>query len=485
MTDAEGQRRARVVVVGGGITGLATAYYLQRSAAAEHCEVAVLEAAPRPGGKLRTERRDGFLLEAGPDSFLTGKPGAVELCRELGLAHALIPQSQPRGAYVLRRGRLVPIPAGMRLVHPTRPWALLRSPLLSPGGRIRALAHPLVPPRRGAGEEEDESVGAFVQRRYGAELLRVLGEPLLAGIHLADPWRLSLAATFPALRSAGRRPAASPPNPPDPPPELSHLRGSPFASLSGGMEQLAGALAARLGRSLRTGAAAAAIDRATGGYRVRLQAHAGRAAGEELTAAAVVVTTPAAAAAPLVSRLNPALAQLLGAAEAASSAIVTLGYPRVALPRPGSGFVVPRGEGSRLLACTWSSGKWAGRAPAGGTLVRGFVGGWRQPELLAQTDAELIALVADELAAILGGGFAQARRPAISRVQRWPGGTPLYRVGHHRWLAQAQAAAAATPGLWLAGAAYAGAGIPDCIRQARATAGAVAAYLTTRRPARG
>lgn len=475
-------------MVGGGITGLATAYYLQRSAAAERCEVAVLEAAPRPGGKLRTERRDGFLLEAGPDSFLTGKPSAVELCRELGLAHALIPQSQPRAAYVLRRGRLVPIPPGMRLVHPTRPWALLRSPLLSPAGRIRALAHPLVPPRRGAGDE-DESVGAFVQRRYGAELLRVLGEPLLAGIHLADPWKLSLAATFPALRSAGRRAGPAPPNPaPDPPPELSHLRGSPFASLAGGMEQLGRALAARLGRALRTGAAAAAIERATGGYRVRLQAPGGRAAGEELAAAAVVVTTPAAAAAPLVSRLNPALAQLLGAAEAASSAIVTLGYrdPRVALPRPGSGFVVPRGEGSRLLACTWSSGKWAGRAPAGGTLVRGFVGGWRQPELLARTDAELIALVEAELAAILGGGFAHAGRPAVSRVQRWPGGTPLYRVGHHRWLAQVQAAGAATPGLWLAGAAYAGAGIPDCIRQARTTAGAVAAYLAAaRRPARG
>ena len=470
-----------MVVVGAGITGLATAYYLQRSAAAEQCEVAVLEAAPRPGGKLRTERRDGFLLEAGPDSFLTGKPDAVELCRELGLAPSLIAQSQPRAAYVLRRGRLVPIPPGMRLVHPTRPWALLRSPLLSPGGRIRALAHPLVPPRRGAGAG-DESVGAFVRRRYGAELLRVLGEPLLAGIHLADPWRLSLAATFPALRSAGRRPAAPPANPPPaPPPELAHLRGSPFASLTGGMEQLAGALAARLGRSLRTGAAAAAIDPAPRGYRVRLRAPAGRAAGEELAAAAVVVTTPAAAAAPLVRRVNPPLAQLLGAAEAASSAIVTLGYrdPQVALPRPGSGFVVPRGEGSRLLACTWSSGKWAGRAPAGGVLVRGFVGGWRQPELPALADAELIALVEAELGAILGGGFAQARRPAVSRVQRWPGGTPLYRVGHHRWLAQVRAAGAATPGLWLAGAAYDGAGIPDCIRQARAAAGAVAAFLTT------
>ena len=494
-----------MVVVGGGITGLATAWYLQRNLAAERCEVVVLEAAPRPGGKLRTECRDGFLIDAGPDSFLTSKPAAIELCRELGLANELIAQRQPRAAYVLRRGRLVPIPAGMRLVHPTRPWALLRSPLLSPAGRIRALAHPLVPPHRGAGAE-DESVGAFVQRRYGAELLRVLGEPLLAGIHLADPWQLSLAATFPALRAAPRRGRAaagtkrpsdaldrhgSAPRSGEPrpgttvPEELSHLRGSPFASLTGGLEQFSTALAGRLGRSLRTGVAVAAIVPTTSGYRVRLQRSGAAHGDEELAASAVVVTTPAAAAARLVNRLNPPLAQLLSAAEATSSAIVTLGYrdPRVALPLPGSGFLVPHGEGSRLLACTWSSAKWAGRAPVGGILVRGFVGGWRHPELLDQTDDELIALVRAELAGILGGGFAHAHTPAVSRVQRWPGGTPLYRVGHRQWLAQVHQACTTTPGLWLAGAPYDGVGIPDCIRQARTTATAVATYLTALSPA--
>ena len=497
--------RPRVVVVGGGITGLATAYYLRRSTAAERFEVVLLEAASRPGGKLRTECRDGFLIEAGPDSFLTGKPAAVELCRELGLAQALIPQQQPRAAYVLRRGRLVPIPAGMRLVHPTRPWALLRSPLLSPAGRIRALAHPLMPPRRGAGDA-DESVGAFVQRRYGAELLRVLGEPLLAGIHLADPWQLSLAATFPALRVAPRRgrtaagttgPAGAPtrhgstPRSGEhrpvtiPPAELSHLHGSPFASLAGGMEQLSSALALRLGRSLRTDTAVAAIFPTASGYRVRLQGSAADRDGEELAATAVVVTAPAAAAAQLVTHLNPPLAQLLIAAEATSSAIVTLGYrdPRVAFPLPGSGFLVPRGEGSRLLACTWSSAKWAGRAPAGGVLVRVFVGGWRHPELLEQADGELIALVQAELAAILGGGFAQCGTPAVRHVQRWQGGTPLYRVGHREWLSHVHAACAAAPGLWLAGAPYDGVGIPDCVRQAHTTAAAVASYLTG--PSRG
>ena len=221
------------------------------------------------------------------------------------------------------------------------------------------------------------------------------------------------------------------------------------------------------------------------GYRVPLQPAAAPGAGDgdgAEPAAAVVVTTPAAAAAALVAGVNPRLAQLLGAAETTSSAIVTLGYrnPRVALPVPGSGFVVPRGEDSLLLACTWSSAKWPGRAPAGAVLVRAFVGGWRQPDLLARTDAELIALAENELALILGSGFAAAGPAPLSGVQRWPGGTPLYRVGHHRWLAEVQAAAAASPGLWLAGAAYDGVGIPDCIRQARTTAAAVAAYLSTR-----
>ena len=459
----------RVVVVGGGITGLAAAHYLLRIAQDGPCgfEVVVLEAEARAGGKLRTERCDGFLVEAGPDSFLTGKPAACELCRELGIAEALIPQQEPRAAYVARRGRLVPIPPGMRLVHPARPCAFLRSPLLSLPGRIRALAHPLVRASRSG----DESVGAFVQRRYGAELLRVLGEPLLAGIHLADPWRLSLEATFPALRASVRRARPGAPAPEG----LAHLRGSPFASLEGGVQQLVDALRTRLDGCLEVAAPVTSIVPEAGGYRVHLRC-GGR---DPLSAAAVVVTTPAAAAANLVRTANPGLAELLAGAEAASSAIVTLGYrdPRVALPLAGSGFLVPRDENGRLLACTWSSAKWAGRAPAGGVLLRGFLGGWRHPELLDLGDGELIALLQDELSVTLGGSFARSVQPAVSRVHRWPAGTPLYRVGHADWLARVRSACAASPGLWLAGAPYDGAGIPDCVRQARETAARVASYL--------
>ena len=464
----------RVVIVGGGITGLATAYYLQRTVRSrDRVEVVVLEADARAGGKLRTAHEDGFVMEAGPDSFLTGKPAALVLCRDLGLVGELIPQRLPTGVYVLRRGRLIPLPPGMRLVHPVRRWQFLRSPLLSLSGRLRALAHRFARRRKESG---DESVGAYVQRRYGAEMLRVLGEPLLAGIHLADPWQLSLAATFPALHAPPGERAGAGPMPHAQ--ELAHLLGSPFATLAGGMEQLGDALIEALGSSLSTNTTVNAIIPAADGYRLGLQGPPGLSGHFELPATAVVVTTPAAAAEPLVRQVNPSLARLLGDARTTSSAIVTLGYRSAGttLPPVGSGFVVPRDEGSRLLACTWSSNKFARRAPEGGILVRGFLGGWRDPKILEREDDELLKLVRSELAQIIGGVFARAE-PAVSHVARWADGTPLYRVGHREWLAKVTAAANETPGLWLAGAPYDGVGIPDCIRQARMTASAVARYL--------
>ena len=467
-------RPRRVVIIGGGITGLAAAYYLQRALPERSdVEVVVLEADSRPGGKLRTLHHAGFAVETGPDSFLTSKPAALALCHDLGLDGELIPQQQPRGAYVMRRGKLIPIPPGLRLIHPTRRWEILRSPLLSPAGRVRALAHPFTRRRRETG---DESIGAYVQRRYGAEMLRVLGEPLLAGIHLADPWQLSLEATFPALHAAPGRRAGSGPRPPAPGPK--HLQGSPFASLSGGMERLTAALMSELGGSVSVDTTVHDIIPSEGGYRVALQGNPSLSGHYELPADAVLVSTPAAAAAGLLRGVNPSLARLLESARATSSAIVTLGFrdPGHALP-PGSGFLVPRGEHSRLLACTWSSNKFAARAPKGGILVRGFVGGWRDAKILEMEHGELLDLVRAELARQLGGVFAGDAPATISHVERWPEGTPLYQVGHRQWLAKLAAAGKTTPGLWLAGAPYDGVGIPDCIHQARNAAGEIARYL--------
>ena len=469
-----GPRPRRVVIIGGGITGLAAAFYLQRELAQRSgVEVVVLEADARPGGKLRTLHHAGFVVETGPDSFLTGKPAALALCHDLELDNELIPQQEPRGAYVRRRGRLIPIPPGMRLVHPARRWQMLRSPLLSPAGRLRALAHPFARRRREIG---DESVGAYVQRRYGAEMLRVLGEPLLAGIHLADPWQLSLEATFPLLHaSSAKRPTATDRQPPPAPP---HLRGSPFAAISGGMERLGAALVAALGNSVSTDTTVHELIPSEGGYRLSLQGNPSLRGHYELPADAVLVTTPAAMAGRLLRGVNPSLARLLEAARATSSAIVTLGFrgPGHALP-PGSGFLVPRGEDSRLLACTWSSNKFASRAPEGGVLVRGFVGGWRDAKILEMEDDELLDLLRGEMAALLGGVFAGDEAATISHVARWPDGTPLYQVGHREWLAKLAAAAKTTPGVWLAGASYDGVGIPDCIHQARTAAGEIARYL--------
>ena len=464
----------RVVIIGGGITGLAAAYYLQRALPERsRVEVVVLEADARPGGKLRTLHHAGFAVETGPDSFLTSKPAALVLCHDLGLDGELIAQRQPRGAYVLRRGRLIPIPAGMRLIHPTRRWQMLRSPLLSPAGRLRALAHPFTRRRRETG---DESIGAYVQRRYGAEMLRVLGEPLLAGIHLADPWQLSLEATFPALHAApGKR---APAGPRQPAAGLQQLQGSPFASLAGGMERLSDALMAELESSVSSDTTVHEVIPAQGGYRLALQGNPSLSGHYELPADAVLVTTPAAAAARLVRVVNPSLARLLESARATSSAVVTLGFrgPGHALP-PGSGFLVPRGEDSRLLACTWSSNKFASRAPEGSVLVRGFVGGWRDAKILELEDDELLELLRGEMARLLGGVFAGDEPATISHVARWPEGTPLYQVGHRQWLAKLAAAGKTTPGLWLAGAPYDGVGIPDCIHQARNAASEIVRYL--------
>ena len=235
---------------------------------------------------------------------------------------------------------------------------------------------------------------------------------------------------------------------------------------------------AELGASVSSDTTVHEVIPGEGGYRLALQGNPSLSGHYELAADVVVVTTPAAAAARLLRGVNPALARLLESARATSSAVVTLGFrdPGHALP-PGSGFLVPRGEDSRLLACTWSSNKFASRAPKGGILVRGFVGGWRDAKVLELEDGELLELLRGEMAALLGGVFAGDKPATISHVARWPEGTPLYQVGHRQWLAKLAAAGKTSPGLWLAGASYDGVGIPDCIHQARSAAGEIVRYL--------
>ncbi len=446
----------RVAVVGGGITGLAAALRLSGRLGGDG--FVLLERDGRLGGKILTERADGYVIEGGPDCFLARKPAGWALCRMLGLAPRL------RGTnpalcrtYIKRRGRLHELPEGFSGLVPPRIGPLLTSGLLSPLGRVRTALELLVPKGRSA---EDESIATFVTRRFGAEAYHWLVEPLLAGIYAGDGTRLSLGATFPQLvrteqdhgnvvggmmRSRVRRPGATPVD-------------SGFVTPAGGLGEIVETIAARLPAAvLRTDAAVVAIARTAAGYRLTL------ASGDELQAESMVIATPAFAAAALLRPLAPDLAAELEAIPYVSTATVSLAFPVDAVPLPldGYGYVSPRAEGGPIVACTWTSNKFPDRAPAGGVLVRFFLGRAGQEEIVSADDATLVGVAREELARL----FDLTSEPTLTRVFRWQRGMPQYHVGHRARLDRIDQLAARLPGLLLAGSAYRGVGLPDCINQ--------------------
>jgi oxygen-dependent protoporphyrinogen oxidase len=480
----------RVVVVGGGVTGLTAAYAIHR--ARPDVDLTLLEAGSELGGNIRTERQGGFVIDAGPDSFVRTKPEALELCRGLGLDPELIStESAARHVYVAHRGKLALMPGGMALAVPTRLGPLLETPLLSLRGKLRMLAEPFVPQAR---TEEDESIESFFTRRVGAEGARCLAGPLLGGIYAGDVSRLSMHATFPQLVELEQR-------------HGSLLRGllageiarsgggqvrpgirqivtwlrrqggadaaSPFASLRGGMGTLIDALARALPEgSVQTGTAVTAIERAEVGFRVVT-------GGAVHAADAVVLATPAHVAARVVP--DAELARELGAIPYVSTATVFFGLARARLAHDlaGFGFIVPPGE-ARILASTWVSSKWAGRAPEGSALIRAFVGGARDPDRVAgSTDDELIGLARTELEKLMG----PLGTPLFTRVHRYAQSNPQPLVGHRARLDRIRARLATLPGLEIAGAAYDGVGIPDCVRQANAAASRIVQALSRGVPA--
>ena len=465
-----------VVVLGGGISGLAAAHRLLQ-VAAPRLRVTLVEADDRLGGKIVTERIDGFVIEGGPDSFLASKPRGIGLCEELGFGAR--PQVQLQGvraqrrrAFVLWRGRLHDLPEGLSGLVPTRLAPVARSSLLSPLGKLRVALDYLLPARRAAG---DESLGGFVRRRLGREAWERLVEPLMAGIYAADGDQLSLTATFPQLREAerrfgglikgvlaARRLAPAPVSAP----------GSAFLTPADGLDALVTALERRLRDrevALVLHNPATAVARAGDGFEVRLEA------GGSIQADAVIIATPAYAAADLLAELDLVLAAELAAIPHVSTAIVTLAYRREEISHPldGHGYVIPRAEGSPILACTWSSRKWAGRAPEGWELIRVFIGRAGQEEVLAADDETLIALAVQEVAARLG-----VTAPAsLTQVRRWPRGMPQYLLGHPERVARIEVTARKHAGLYLAGNAFHGVGLPDCIASGERAADAAAAQL--------
>jgi oxygen-dependent protoporphyrinogen oxidase len=472
-------RPRRVVVVGGGIAGLAAAHRLVELARDRGwvLDLVLLEAGDRLGGTIRTEEADGFLLEAGPDAFVSEKPWALALAERIGLGPRLQrTDDRYRRTYVVRRGRLHPLPEGFLLLAPTRLGPVLASPVFSWRGKLRMALDLVLPRRRGDG---DESLGSFVRRRLGREVLERVAQPLVGGIYTADPDRLSLAATMPRFRAierdhrslvlglrrtvASREAGAA-----------SGARWSLFVTLAGGMEELVRALAARLpAGAVRLGAAATAVARAGPGWVVRT------AGGASLAADGVVLAGPAPRMADVVRELDPTLAGLLAGIDYASSATVALAYPRTAVRHPldGFGFVVPRVEGRPSIACTFSSVKYPGRAPAGQVLLRVFLGGACQPDLLDRDDAALVRLAHEDVAALLGID----RPPVLARLWRHPRSMPQYAVGHLDRVAALEARLASLEGLALAGGAYRGVGIPDCIRSGELAAERLVAVEGPRR----
>ena len=453
----------RVVVLGGGIAGLAAARRLE--AVAPDAEIVLVERDVL-GGKLQTEHVSGFVIEAAADSFLSRKERGVGLCEELGLGHELIGRRPEHHRTFVRHGDyLHPLPEGLTGMIPTSLDALLESELLSPEGKARFAAEPDVPAARG---DEDESVASFVSRRFGREAYEVLVEPLMTGIYGGDGDQLSLQATFPQLRvlelehgSLLRGLSAPPPS-----------ERPPFLSLRDGVGAVVEAVSAGLARTrLVTGREATRVSSGDAGFDVEL------ADGETIATDGVVLATPAFVTAELLADLDPELASAHAQIPYASSVVVTLAFSRAdVVPLDGYGYVVPRAEGRDVLACTWSSQKWEGRAPEESVLLRVYAGRFGGRDLTKDSDEELVRLARDEIAflGVLGD-------PELTRVHRWPRGMPQYVLGHPERLTQIEDALVSHPGLALAGAAYRGVGIPDCIQSGELAAESVVRALARAR----
>jgi len=462
-----------VAVVGGGITGLATAWYLRNGTSSTggrstdgRPDVTLLEECGRLGGKIRTEDLGGVPVEAGPDTFLARVPRATELCHELGLGDDLVPPATAK-AYVWHAGRLHPLPTGTVLGVPVTAQTLASS-LLSPAGAARAFLD-LVLPRRPL--PTDPSVAEVVGGRLGREVLERLVEPLVGGINAGRADRLSLASTAPRLAEAAvdrslvlglrRRQATDP-----------AAQSAPvFLGVRGGMQRLVDRLTTSLdGVDVRTGAAVQELSAAEGGG-WRLDGGIDPA----VTADAVVITVPPSAAAPLLSAAPGAAAELRRIRHA-SVVVATLAYRPDAVPLrlDGSGFLVPRSEGRLLTACTWSTSKWPALDASGLVILRASTGRDGDERALGLDDATVVETVHGELGEMVG----VTERPVTSRVDRWLRAFPQYEPGHDERVRRIETALASTlPGVLVAGSAYRGLGIAACVQQGYDAARRVLGFL--------
>ena len=448
----------KVVIIGGGISGLATAYYLAKAGAT----ATIVESRPRLGGVIQTEHVDGCTIEAGPDSFLSVKPAAMDLIRELGLSGDVIGSNDhQRVTFVRKNGRLVPLPDGLMMMVPTKILPLVATGLISTGTKFRMGMELFRAPKV---KEQDESVTDFVREHYGQEAVDYLAEPLLSGIYGGNPSQLSVRAVLPrfvelaaqygsltrgvlAMRGQAKKGQPAPPL---------------FRTLKGGLGQMVDGVQAFIKRKVDVvHGAAEAIERAGAGFWVKV--------GTDFIAADhIVLACEAHNASPLLKTIDGRLSELLHGVAYSSSMTVALGWDTAdfASPPVGFGFLVPKTERKRLVACTWVGTKFPNRVPYGKVVARCFLGGMEDPEILYENDETVIQVVLDEFREIAG----VTAQPRFTRIFRWPTSMAQYTVGHPSRVAEMEARLVQTPGIHVAGNAYQGIGIPDCIRLGRAAA---------------
>ncbi|MGA3018579.1 MAG: protoporphyrinogen oxidase [Bryobacteraceae bacterium] len=452
---------AKVVIVGGGISGLSTAYYLAKGGAAS----TILESRPRLGGVIQTEHVEGCTLEAGPDSFLSIKPAGLELIADLGLASEVIGSNDHlRVTFVRKNGRLVPLPDGLMMMVPTKILPLITTGLVSWGTKLRMGLEWFRAPKP---KPADESVAEFVEEHYGPEAVDYLAEPLLSGIYGGNPSELSVRSVLPRFVElanrygsltrgvlAERAKAAQHRTKAAPPPLFRTLKGGLGQLVDAVEEAIQGKAEVRRGRAEK-------VERAGSGFRVRMD-------GDWLEADAVVVACEAHSGSALLGAVDARASELLGMVPYSSSMTVALGFDAADFAKPpeGFGFLVPKKERRRLVACTWVGTKFSYRVPDGKIVARCFLGGMEDAGVLAESDEAIIAAVTGELQEIAGIGA----RPRFTRIARWPRSMAQYSVGHGQRVEELEARVAGIPGLYLAGNAYSGIGIPDCIRMGKLAA---------------
>jgi oxygen-dependent protoporphyrinogen oxidase len=451
----------RIAIIGGGIAGLSAASFLEKARRdGADLQWTLFENSGRLGGVIQTERRDGFVIEAGPDSFLSAKPDGARLCQDLGIGDQLISSNDAdRKTYILVKGRLVPIPQGLEFMVPTRVWPMATTPLFSFKTKLRMAAELFSGARKEAG---DESVGDFVRRHFGQEMVDRVAEPLLAGVYGGNAEHLSIRAVLPRFAEMEREhgslvratlkakaqfrskaPAGAKPQP-------------LFTSLKNGMQQMVEALVAALPQaSIRLGQQNLSLRPANDDWHIE-----GASINEQFQV--VLLAVPALSAAALLRQCHPTLIEGLGKIEYTSSAAVALAYDEADLP-PGHGFLVPRSEGRKMMACTFVHKKFPHRAPEGMKLLRCFFSSSRMADLLAHSEDSLQQIARQELKEILGLNA----EPRFARTFRWDRAMAQYETGHLDRVAEMEKIIAAMPGFHIIGNSFHGIGVPDCIKSAR------------------